>query len=100
MLKTSGRPSCDWRVPWPLAQRALRGTKYEDEKMTEPREVEVWLCDHSAASLVPWCRQRATTILCHLDDHGRAYRQNDVRETHARELCAESRGIDRRRRCC
>jgi len=41
---------------------------------------------------------RATTVLRYLDNQGRPYRQTDVCETHARELCFEMKVIDRKRR--
>jgi hypothetical protein len=66
--------------------------------MTEPREVELWPCGYSATCTAPGCRRRATTILRYLDAQGRPYRQTDVCETHARELCVGMRVIDRKRR--
>ena len=63
--------------------------------MSEPREVEVWPCGYVAKCAVPWCRQRATTILRYLDKQGRPYRQVDVCKNHARELCAGMKVIDR-----
>ena len=62
------------------------------------REVEVWTCGYSAACSVPWCQRRATTILRYLDAQGRPYRQADVCESHARELCVEMKVTDRKRR--
>ena len=64
--------------------------------VSEPREVEVWPCGYSSACSVPWCRRRATTVLRYLDNQGRPYRQTDVCDTHARELCFEMKVIDRR----
>jgi hypothetical protein len=66
--------------------------------MTEPREVELWPCGYSAACSAPGCRRSATTILRYLDAQGRPYRQTDVGQTHARELCVGMKVIDRRRR--
>jgi hypothetical protein len=66
--------------------------------MTEVREVEVWPCGYSARCSVPWCRRRAATILRYLDNQGRPYRQADVCETHARELCVGVKVIDRQPR--
>jgi hypothetical protein len=66
--------------------------------MIKPREIELWPCDYSADCSVPWCRQRATTILRYLDAQGRPYRQTDVCQTHARELCVGMKVIDRKRR--
>ena len=66
--------------------------------MSEQREVEVWFCGYSAACSVRDCRRRATTVLRYLDNQGRPYRQTDVCETHARELCVEMKVIDRGRR--
>jgi hypothetical protein len=53
--------------------------------MSEPREVEVWPCGYVAKCSVPWCRQRATTILRYLDKQGRPYRQVDVCKTQRTE---------------
>ncbi len=67
--------------------------------MGEPlREVELLSCGYSAKCSVPWCSHPATTILRYLDNQGRPYRQTDVCETHARELCVEMKVIDRKRR--
>jgi len=67
--------------------------------MGEPlREVELLSCGCSAKCSVPWCSHPATTILRYLDNQGRPYRQTDVCETHARELCFEMKVIDRKRR--
>jgi hypothetical protein len=56
--------------------------------MSEPREVEVWPCDESAACLIPWCRHPATKVLRYVNGQGGPpYRQTNVCETHARELC-------------
>jgi hypothetical protein len=63
--------------------------------MTESQEVELWPCDYSAACLAPRCRRRAAMILRYLDDEGQLYRQTELCETHARELCVEMRVIDR-----
>ncbi len=41
---------------------------------------------------------RATTILRYLDNQGRPDHQTGACDTHASELCAELRVIDRRRR--
>jgi hypothetical protein len=65
--------------------------------MTKPREVELWPCDYSAACLAPWCRGRAAMVLRYIDDEGRPYRQTEVCETHARELCVGMKVIDRKR---
>ena len=65
--------------------------------MTKPREVELWPCDYSAACLVPWCRRRAAVVLRYIDDEGRPYRQPEVCEIHARELCVGMKVIDRKR---
>ena len=67
--------------------------------MTEPLEVELWPCGYSATCSAPGCAvAAATTILRYLDDQGRPYRQTDVCETHARDLCARLRVSDQRRR--
>ena len=65
--------------------------------MTEPRNVELWPCGYTARCSTHECRRRATTILRYLDNQGRPYRQTDVCESHALELCAELRVIDRGR---
>jgi hypothetical protein len=65
--------------------------------MTKPREVELRPCGYSPERSVPWCRRRATTIR-YLDAQRRPYRQTDVCESHARELCAGMKVIDRERR--
>ncbi len=65
--------------------------------MTNPREVEVWPCGCSSRCSAPGCRRRATTILRYLDAKGRPYRQTDVCDIHARELCVGMRAIDRKR---
>jgi hypothetical protein len=67
--------------------------------MGEPlREVELLSCGYTAKCSVPWCRRPATTILRYLDAQGRPYRQTDVCDTHARDLCFGMKVIDRRRR--
>jgi hypothetical protein len=65
--------------------------------MSKQQEVEVWPCDYTAKCSVPWCRRPATTILRYLDAQGRPYRQTDVCEIRALELCVEMKVIDRRR---
>src|ERR1700730_3287760 len=45
------------------------------------------------------CRRRATTIRRYLDNQGRPDHQADACDTHASELSAELRVIDRRRPC-
>jgi hypothetical protein len=63
--------------------------------MAETPQVEVWPCGHVAKCSVPWCRQRATRILRDLDNQGRFYGQREVCESHARELCAGTKVLDR-----
>jgi hypothetical protein len=46
------------------------------------------------------CRRRATTILRYLDNQERPDGQTEACDTHASELCAELRVIDRRGRAC
>jgi hypothetical protein len=65
--------------------------------MTEPRTVELWPCGYIAKRSAPECRRRATTILRYLDNQERRERQTEACDTHARELSAELRVIDRRR---
>ena len=65
--------------------------------MTKPAEVEVLSCGYGAKCSVPWCRRRATTILRCLDAQGRPYRQANVCESHAQELCTGLKVIDRKR---
>jgi hypothetical protein len=45
-------------------------------------------------------RRRATTILRYLDNQERPDGQTEACDTHASELCAELRVIDRRGRAC
>jgi hypothetical protein len=66
--------------------------------VSKPREVEVLPCGYSATCSVPWYKRRPTTILRYLDAQRRPYRQTDVCEIHARELCVEMKVIDRGRR--
>ena len=65
--------------------------------MTEPRKVELWPCGYTARCSTPECRRRATTILRYLDNQERPDGQTEACDTHASELCAELRVIDRRR---
>jgi hypothetical protein len=65
--------------------------------MTEPRELELWPCGYIARCSALGCRRRATTILRYLDNQGRPDHQADACDTHASELSAELRVIDRRR---
>jgi hypothetical protein len=75
----------------PLTIRASR--KNSDEQAAEGR---IWPCGYVAKCSVPWCRRRTTKILRYLDSGGRPYRQTDMCEPHARELCLEMKVIDRR----
>jgi hypothetical protein len=63
--------------------------------MAKTQRVEVWPCGPVAKCSVPWCRQGATKILRFLDSQGRFYRQREVCESHARELWAGTKAIDR-----
>jgi hypothetical protein len=68
--------------------------------MTGPRDVEILACGYSARCSAPGCRRRATTILRYLDAQGRFDHQTDACDTHASELGAELRVIDRRLSLC
>jgi hypothetical protein len=68
--------------------------------ITKPQVIELWPCGYTAKCSAPECRRRATTILRYLDSQGRPDHQTDACETHASELSAELRVIDRRRRSC
>jgi hypothetical protein len=65
--------------------------------MAEPQQVEDWPGRYVAKCSVSWCRQRATTVLRYLDNRGQFYRHTEVWETHARELCAGMKVIERER---
>jgi hypothetical protein len=65
--------------------------------MTERREVALWACGYAARCAANECRRRATTILRYLDSQWCSDRQTDACDTHARELCAGMKVIDRRR---
>ena len=65
--------------------------------MTEPREVEPWPCGYTRNAQRRKRRRRATTILRYLDNQERPDHQTDACDTHASEICAELRVIDRRR---
>jgi hypothetical protein len=68
--------------------------------MSEPQLVELWPCGYTARCSAWYCRWRATTILRYRDNQERPDHQTDACDAHARELCAELRVIDRRRRAC
>jgi hypothetical protein len=70
----------------------------EAEATIEPREVKLWPCGYTAKCSALGCCRRATTILRYLDNQGRLDRQIDACDTHARELSAEMKVIDRKRR--
>jgi hypothetical protein len=65
--------------------------------MTEAQTVELWPCDYTTKCSQE-CRRRATTILRYLDNQGRPDRQTEACDSHASELSAELKVIDRRRR--
>jgi hypothetical protein len=65
--------------------------------MTEPQVVELWPCGYVAKCSARECRRRANTILRYLDNQERPDRQINACDTHASELCADLRVIDRRR---
>jgi hypothetical protein len=64
--------------------------------MIEPQVIELWPCGYVARCSAPECRRRANAILRYLDNQGRPDHQTDACDTHARELCAELRVIDKR----
>jgi hypothetical protein len=66
--------------------------------MTEPRQMEFWLCGYTSRCSAPECRRRATTILRYLDNQGRPDRQTEACSAHAIGLSAHMNVIDRRRR--
>jgi hypothetical protein len=68
--------------------------------MTEPQVIKLWPCGYVAKCSAPDCRRRATTILRYLDNQERPDHGVDACDTHASEICAELRVIDRRRRHC
>jgi hypothetical protein len=65
--------------------------------MTKPQVIELWPCSYVAKCSAPECRRRATTILRYLDNQERSDHQTDACDSHASELSAELRVIDRRR---
>jgi hypothetical protein len=65
--------------------------------MTEPQMIELWPCDYTTKCSRE-CRRRATTIVRYLDDQGRSDHQIEACDTHASELSAGLKVIDRRRR--
>jgi hypothetical protein len=65
--------------------------------MERAATVELWPCGSTAKCSAPECRRHATTILRHLDSQERPDHQPEACDAHASELCAELRGIDRRR---
>jgi hypothetical protein len=66
--------------------------------MTEPRQMEFWLCGYTSRCSAPECCRRATTILRYLDNQGRPDRQTEACSAHAIGLSAHMNVIDRRRR--
>jgi hypothetical protein len=64
--------------------------------ITEPQEIEFWLCGYTAKCSAWECRRRATTILRYLDNQERPDHRTDACDTHANELSAELNVIDRR----
>jgi hypothetical protein len=68
--------------------------------MTKPQVIELWSCGYVARCSARECRRRATTILSYLDAQERPDHQTDACDTHASELYAGLRVIDRRRRSC
>jgi hypothetical protein len=73
-----------------------RGARPGPTLVSEPRQVELWPCGY-VAKCSGECRRRATTILRYLDNRERPDHQVEACDTHASELCAELRAIDRRR---
>jgi hypothetical protein len=65
--------------------------------MSESQVIELWPCGYTAKCSAPECRRRATTILRYLDNQERPDHQTDACDTHASELSAELKVIDRRR---
>jgi hypothetical protein len=65
--------------------------------MTEPREVELWLCGYTAICSASACGGRATTILRYVGRQGRPDRHTNACDIHTSQLCAELKVIDRRR---
>jgi hypothetical protein len=65
--------------------------------VSEPQVIELWPCGYTARCTAPECRRRATTILRYVDNQGRREHQTEACATHASELSAELKGIDRRR---